>query len=263
MDKIQKEIDEVMKKLSVPNIDEKVRTTLVIQLEKFKARKEIIIEKKSALDYEKLLTKMEKMCFTERSKFLSKKLREIRGQNSSEISGVVKNLEGKHSTTEKEFLAYWAEFYKNLYKNNFKPDGDRSDFVNSRNKKVTPSDLFNLNKKISFEEFNDTLEKLPKNKAPGEDKIVLEDFLCLTKSARRTLYKLILIFWRLEKVPPAFKICILVPLLKDPKGDIHDPSNFRHIIIALMSTLLKLYQSILNTRLTKFLEETEFSRVLG
>ena len=52
------------------------------------------------------------------------------------------------------------------------------------------------------------------------------------------------------------KTCILVPLLKDFKGDIHDPSNFRPI--ALMCTLLKLYQSILNERLCRFLEDTGF-----
>ena len=146
-------------------------------------------------------------------------------------------------------MDHWIEFYTNLYTNNFKsehsePFSDKK----SVNDKVTPSDLYNINREISFDEFEQILEKLPK--------VVLEDFLCLNNSARHTLHKLIHIFWHLEKVPPEMKTCILVPLLKDFKGDIHDPSNFRPI--ALMCTLLKLYQSILNERLCRFLEDTGF-----
>ncbi len=251
--KIQKKIDAVMTQLSEPELGEKVRSFLVNQLEKFKTRKCQIEEKKRALDYEKLLCKMEKMCFTERSKFLSKKLREIRGQ-SSEISGVIKNLEGKHSTNENEFMDYWVEFYSNLYSNNNFKSKDSESFSQIENNKVTPSDIYNLNKEISFDEFEQILEKLPRNKAPGDDKIVLEDFLCLNESARRTLHKLIQIFWHLESVPQQLKTCILVPLLKDLKGDIHDCGNFRPI--ALMSTLLPF--SILNERLCRFLEDTGY-----
>ena len=42
------------------------------------------------------------------------------------------------------------------------------------------------------------------------------------------------------------------PLLKDRKGDLHDPGNFRPI--ALLSHLFKLYEGILNKRLVDFLE---------
>ena len=84
----------------------------------------------------------------------------------------------------------------------------------------------------------------------------VEEFLCLSDEALQILHKIIVIFWKLKSVPPTLKICILVPLLKDVNGDIHDCGNYRPI--ALMSNLLKLYQSILNTRLIEFLEKTKY-----
>ena len=52
------------------------------------------------------------------------------------------------------------------------------------------------------------------------------------------------------------KTTILVPFLKNPDKDVHDPANFRPI--ALTSNLLKLYQRILNRRLLNFLEQGKF-----
>ena len=48
---------------------------------------------------------------------------------------------------------------------------------------------------------------------------------------------------------------ILVPLLKNPDKDNADPSNFR--LIALMSNFLKIYQSIINSRIVNFLESNK------
>ena len=45
------------------------------------------------------------------------------------------------------------------------------------------------------------------------------------------LGKLLELFWHLEKVPAILKKTILVPLLKDSDGDVHDPANYRPIAL--------------------------------
>ena len=101
------------------------------------------------------------------------------------------------------------------------------------------------------------LKLAAKNKAPGLDGLRVEELAVLLETdAMPVLGKLLELFWHLEKVPTALKTTILVPFLKNPDKDVHDPSNFRPI--ALTSNLLKLYQRILNRRLLNFLEQGNF-----
>ena len=202
----------------------------------------------------KLLDKLEKKDFTTRTKTLAKKLAEQRGQDN--FLGVVKNVDGVHSKNHDEFLRYWYEFYELLYKNdpNFDATNLEGDPGDPILEPLVSENQHILNDPISYDEFMSTLTSLTKNKAPGEDGLILEEILSLDNAGLKTLHKLVKIFWILEKVPGEMKICVLVPLLK--KGDIHDPANYRPI--ALMSTLLKLYQYILNSRLVNFLEVTGF-----
>ena len=56
----------------------------------------------------------------------------------------------------------------------------------------------------------------------------VEELACLLDTeAMPVLVQLIELFCFLEKVPPELKRSILVPFLKNPDKDIHDPSNFR------------------------------------
>ena len=165
----------------------------------------------------------------------------------------MKNREGKESENADEYLAYWTDFWEDLYTENkgnikFLPLGKKELFENGPE---------SLNKEPSLEELTTVLKNAAKNKAPGQDCIRVEEVcLLLNSKALKILHNLFLIFWNLEKIPASLKIMTLVPLLKDPEKDNADPSNFRPI--ALMSNLLKIYQSILNRRVIDFLESNKY-----
>ena len=70
--------------------------------------------------------------------------------------------------------------------------------------------------------------------------------------ALSAVHTLISIFWKYECVPSVLKNSIIVPFLKNAEKNRLDPKNYRPI--ALLSNFLKLYQSVLDARLIKFLE---------
>ena len=54
-------------------------------------------------------------------------------------------------------------------------------------------------------------------------------------------------------IPSVWRQSIICPILKDPSSDRSVPMNYRGI--SLLSCISKLYSSILNKRITKYLEE--------
>ena len=219
-------------------------------LKKLECRKEKLIKHLESKEYSKFLDQLDKLDVANRASLFYKEFFKSFKSKSSNIAGVIKNKSGEFSKCEKEFLDNWRDFYAELFSN----DPQISEENHSKNVKNPP--VPSLDSPPEFEEFHNILFSLPKNKAPGLDELRVEEFLYLSEEALHILHKIIVIFWKLKSVPPTLKICILVPLLKDVNGDIHDCRNYRPI--ALMSNLLKLYQSILNARLIEFLEKTKY-----
>ena len=62
--------------------------------------------------------------------------------------------------------------------------------------------------------------------------------------------------WENEKVPDELKEVVIRPFLKNAEKDPTEPNNYRPV--ALLNTLMKIYEHIIEVRLSKYLEESNF-----
>ena len=225
------------------------RAQLLKEVSKLKNKKLEAAEKYKRRQYENFLTKLESLDTQKRMLAFWREVKStMGGKNGSKIPGVVKNKEGILSDSQNSFLENWATFYEELY-----TSGGNEQFEHFE-LPVEEEGPQCLNSPPSLEELSNELKITAKNKSPGFDSIRVSEMVSLIDTEAFPLFgKILELFWHLEKIPKALKKIILVPLLKDPDKDIHDCSNYRPI--ALVSCLLKLYQSILNRRLLKFAEE--------
>lgn len=104
---------------------------------------------------------------------------------------------------------------------------------------------------ISDEEIELLCEKSPRRKAPGPDGIPSEIIKTLMKQSPDTMKKLILKQLKEGKFPPEGKIALLI-LLPKPGKPPDSPSAYRPI--CLINTLAKTIESIINARLSNYLE---------
>jgi len=109
-----------------------------------------------------------------------------------------------------------------------------------------------LGQPITAQDISKSIRKLKNNKAHGLDQISNE-FL---KSAENTLLPvLLLLFNRVldtGTIPENWTMGVIIPIYKE-KGDQKSPDNYRGI--TLLSCMGKLFTSIINDRLTQFLED--------
>ena len=111
-----------------------------------------------------------------------------------------------------------------------------------------------INQDITIDEIKKCIKKLKNNKAAGVD-LILNEFL---KNIPHELLDLMTIFFNkilaLGHVPVEWTLGLIKPLYKG-KGPRDNSDNYRGI--TLLSCIGKLFTSILNDRITKFLEENE------
>jgi hypothetical protein len=103
-----------------------------------------------------------------------------------------------------------------------------------------------LDSEFNFDELNDAIKYLAKNKAPGPDFITNELWKALSVTQRLNLLDSINQMWRDQRIPADMSHVTMKPVFK--KGSVSDPSNFRPI--SLVNTCLKLLTSLMTARLT-------------
>ena len=252
--RLQRRLTETTFELENENLDIEVRDRLFQKHKKLILKKSKLVEALQAKKYERFLKKLEDLDFKNRTRRFWSEVASIRNSKTREGIGVVKNRDGEISKTREEFLDFWADFWEILYSGK---SSCTSDFKPLAKYEFGQYDCSEINQEPSLKELKSVLKTIAKNKSPGLDRILVKEISALnlteTKNGLQIVHELILIFWHLEKVPSSLKTMILVPLLKNPDEDNADPNNFRPI--ALMSNLLKIYQSILNSRLSKKLEK--------
>ena len=111
-----------------------------------------------------------------------------------------------------------------------------------------------LNSPISEDEVKKAVKRLKNGKACGEDKILNEMIKAFSESHMSVLTKIFNIVLLSGHMPHEWVIGIIKPIYKS-KGDINDPDNYRGI--TLLSCFGKLFTSILNDRLTTYINLNE------
>jgi len=151
-----------------------------------------------------------------------------------------------------------ADLYEHFRKLNDEPNyGYNIDFMDVNDNRP---DIGNgaLNRYFTEEEIRKSIKKLRNFKSSGLDDITNE-FL---KSAEDVLLPVLMVMFNkvLEsgQIPEAWALGNIIPIFKN-KGSNTDPSNYRGI--TLLSCMGKLFTSLLNTRLTAFLEENQLLNI--
>ena len=111
-----------------------------------------------------------------------------------------------------------------------------------------------LNSPISEDEVKKAVKRLKNGKACGEDKILNEMIKAFSETHMGVLTKIFNIVLQSGHMPHEWVIGIIKPIYKN-KGDINDPDNYRGI--TLLSCFGKLFTSILNDRLTTYINLKE------
>ena len=193
-----------------------------------------------------------KRCKSERSKFkanLVESLNRLHKAKPNEYWRLVNEISEKNSKGEPLDPSEFFEHFKNLNAIETPLTDDRM-AVLQQLRELENKQVFNeLDFKITGHEILKSVQSLKNNKAAGLDSITNE----MIKSGISTLLHLLTKFFNnlicLGKYPSSWNTGKIIPLHK--KGDRSDPGNYRGITIS--SCLGKLFNSILNSRLQKFL----------
>ncbi len=100
---------------------------------------------------------------------------------------------------------------------------------------------------------NSILDKLKNNKSPGIDKIPNE--VLKTTAVKNCLLKLFQYYFDTGIFPSCWNQAIIKPIPKSRSKDQRVPLNYRGI--NLLSNVYKAYSSIINRRLSTYLESNE------
>ena len=171
------------------------------------------------------------------------------------------NVQIINSKTPKEFWNIIKTFnHKKTNQTNFKIGDMYEHYKNIFNKstnsplpiKISPETCIDiLDNDISLLEMNAHIQLLKNNKSPGQDLITNEFLKSLSSSFNQTLLTLFNTILNSGQFPYEWSEILIYPIHKSGSTDI--PSNFRPI--SLITTLTKVFTSILNSRLNLWCDE--------
>ena len=122
-------------------------------------------------------------------------------------------------------------------------------------KKLAEIKCFNeLDYSISNKEILHCIKLLKNCKSAGTDSIINEVLKAIAEEILPALNKLFNLIYNSGQYPSNWRQALIVPIFKK-KGDHDDPNCYRGI--ALISCLAKLFNNILNERLTNFLKKNK------
>ena len=108
-----------------------------------------------------------------------------------------------------------------------------------------------LDTPIVYDELEEAINGLKKNKAAGPDNIINEFFLNASVELKLLILVLFNVILKIEYFPSAWALGNITPVFK--KGNKNDPNNYRGI--SVISCLAKLFTKIINDRLNCWVEE--------
>ena len=180
-----------------------------------------------------------------------KKLRNMETKNPKKYWKILKKSKKKKSDVSNQpDINEFYNYFKNINMNNEKEDT----FENS-DSDFTYLDNTELNSPITGSEILKCISNLKNSKAPSTSDNILNEYIKSTKDKLLPIY--IFLFNSILDtgyMPESWLIGAIKPIYKG-KGSPCDPGNYRPITI--LSCLGKLFTAVLNTRITKFLEEND------
>ena len=180
----------------------------------------------------------------------------------------VLRADGSSTTDSTEILQAWKIFAESLGKESVPINRDPGDRIAAEPEHTYDDDFArrvyaairsvcldpngtipDLDAEITWEEVHAVLRSLPAGKSAGPDGIPNEMLLNGGVGLELALVKLFNHIWGTNSWPPDWQRAILVPLFKG-EGSRLDPSD--HRLLALMSTVAKTFEKILDNRLRRW-----------
>jgi len=96
------------------------------------------------------------------------------------------------------------------------------------------------------------LKRLPSDKAAGPDGITNRILQACGEQAIDMIYLYMFIIWEVETYPGAWALALMQPIYKGGEKPRHSPVSYRDIY--LLNTLTKLFECLIEARLSKFTE---------
>ena len=186
-------------------------------------------------------------CFQEYEFKIENELREKSESNPAELWKILNNFNfNKSKNDSKISIEQLYDYFKNL---NISDEVDDSHFDIPDLDDNLANDI--LNGKITEDEVISAVKDLKNCKAPGYD-CIINEYIKYTLHVCMPIYlKLFNRILDLGIVPEIWTLGIIMPIYKN-KGNPNDPDSYRGI--TLVSSVGKLFTSILNSRLTKYAE---------
>jgi hypothetical protein len=170
----------------------------------------------------------------------------IRTQYGKKQMVALKGEDGNIITDRNKIVERCADFYSKLY---------ASDKVRPSTQMAQNDDI----PRVLRSEVEHAMKYMKRNKAPGEDEIVIElmkEGGCVTADQLARLFTSCI---RSRKVPEAWNNAIIILLHK--KGDIKDINNYRPI--SLISHISKLFSKVILNRIEKALDSNQAREQAG
>ena len=166
--------------------------------------------------------------------------------NKKDYWNYCKNKTGRN-TQDIDFDKF-TDFFKKLNERKTE-DSNMTDFNNIQ---IQDNAEFDLN--ITEGEIEEQIKKLPNNKAMGQD-FILNEYIKSSVNVMMPIYvKIFNAVYSSSVIPESWRIGLIKPIFKN-KGSKNEPDNYRPI--SILSCMGKLFTSLLNARLTKYLDNNK------
>ena len=180
-------------------------------------------------------------------RFKNNRIEKLKNLKYAKLWKIINSIDEKNNKTAP--LQDLYNYFKNINQGN-----DTEDEDTQSNEQFTQNINMHINQPFTDNEIIKAVTKLKNNKSHGTDSI-LNEHLKNTINVMAPVYtKLFNIIFDSGLIPESWTLGNIIPIFKN-KGTFKNPENYRPI--TLLSCFGKLFTSILNARITKYVEETE------
>ena len=182
------------------------------------------------------------------NKLFCKRLRDIKTTDPRTFWKLLKGKQGPEMSQIS--LETMFEFFKKTNSSPNKEEHESDNVVQPQIVNVV-DDQHILNRIITENEIQSCINRLKNHKAPGPDNI-LNEYIKISADILMPIYlKIFNLIFSTGLFPETWSQGLIIPIHK--KGDKMNPDNYRGI--TLLSCFGKLFTSIINDRITKFVED--------